>query len=79
MKSSLKKKFEITNFYYLHYFFRLKVFQTKEGIYLSQSKYACDLHCFHMEDYKPTPSHFQLAKLVATYITPKLMPLYTIS
>jgi hypothetical protein len=43
--------------------------QTKEGIFLSQSKYACDLlHPFHMEYCKPTPSPFQSrVKLVATY------------
>eukprot|EP00253_Pinus_taeda_P002105 PITA_02105 len=36
------------------------VLQSKEGIPLSQSKYACDLLChFHMEDYKPSPSPFK--------------------
>ena len=41
--------------------------QTKEGIFLSQSKYACDLHHFHMEDCKPTHSPFQSGvKLSAT-------------
>ena len=34
--------------------------QSKEGISLSQSKYAYDLlHHFHMEYCKPTPSPFQ--------------------
>eukprot|EP00253_Pinus_taeda_P013989 PITA_13989 len=38
----------------------LTVLQTKEGISLSQSKYACDiLRHFHMEDCKPAPSPFQ--------------------
>eukprot|EP00253_Pinus_taeda_P010754 PITA_10754 len=38
----------------------LTVLQSKEGISLSQSKYACDiLRHFHMEDCKPTPSPFQ--------------------
>jgi hypothetical protein len=58
----------------LHYFLGLQVLQTKEGIFLSQSKYACDLlHHFHMEDSKPTPSPFQSGvKLVATCTSPKV-------
>ena len=42
--------------------------QTKEGIFLSQSMYTCDLlRRFHMEDCKPTPSPFQSrVKLSAT-------------
>jgi hypothetical protein len=68
VKTSLKKKFEMTDLGFLHYFLGLQVFQTKEGIFLSQSKYACDLlRRFHMEDCKPTPSPFQSGvKLVAT-------------
>jgi hypothetical protein len=59
VKTILKKKFEMTYLGFLHYFLGLQVFQTNEGIFLSQSKYACDLlHCFHMGDYKPTPSPF---------------------
>ena len=59
VKSSLKKKFEMTDLGHLHYFLGLQVLQSKEAISLSQSKYACDLLChFHMEDYKPTPSPF---------------------
>eukprot|EP00253_Pinus_taeda_P028258 PITA_28258 len=44
------------------------VLQTKEGISLSQSKYACDLQRhFHMENCKPAPSPFQSgAKLSVT-------------
>jgi hypothetical protein len=45
VKSNLKKKFEMTDLGHLHYFLGLQVLQTKEGISLSQSKYACDL--FH--------------------------------
>ena len=57
VNSSLKKKFEITKLGHLHYFLGLQVLQSKEGITLSQSKYACDLlHHFHMEDCKPAPS-----------------------
>ena len=45
---------------HLHYFLGLQVLQTKEGVFLSQSKYTCDLlHHFHMEDCKPAPSPFQ--------------------
>ena len=60
VKSSLKKKFDMIDLGYLHYFLALQVMQSKEGIFLSQSKYACDLlHCFHMEYCKLTPSPFQ--------------------
>jgi hypothetical protein len=57
---------------YLHYFLGLQVFQIKEGIFLSQSKYACDLlRRFHIDDSKPTPSLFQYkVKLVATSTSP---------
>ena len=58
VKSSLKQNFEMSDLGHLHYFLGLQVLQTK-GIFLSQSKYACDLlRCFHMEDCKPTPSPF---------------------
>eukprot|EP00253_Pinus_taeda_P006432 PITA_06432 len=60
VKSSLKKKFEMTDLGHLHYFLGLQVLQSKEGISLSQSKYACDiLRHFHMQDCKPAPSPFQ--------------------
>eukprot|EP00253_Pinus_taeda_P017449 PITA_17449 len=60
VKSSLKKKFEMTDLGHLHYFLGLQVLQSKDGISLSQSKYACDiLRHFHMEDCKPAPSPFQ--------------------
>eukprot|EP00253_Pinus_taeda_P035426 PITA_35426 len=60
VKSILKKKFEMTDLGHLHYFLCLQVLQSKEGISLSQSKYACDiLRHFHMEDCKPAPSPFQ--------------------
>eukprot|EP00253_Pinus_taeda_P021151 PITA_21151 len=59
VKSSLKKKFEMTDLGHLHYFLGLQVLQSKEGIFLSQSKYASDLlRFFHMEDCKPGPSPF---------------------
>eukprot|EP00253_Pinus_taeda_P033216 PITA_33216 len=60
VKSSLKKKFEMTDLGHFHYFLGLQVLQSKEGISLSQSKYACDLlRHFHMEYCKPAPSPFQ--------------------
>jgi hypothetical protein len=73
VKSVLKKKFEMTDLGYLHYFLGLQVLQTKEGFFLSQSKYACDLLCcFHMDDSKLAPSPFQFGvKLAATCTTPE--------
>ena len=60
VKSSLKQNFEMSELRHLHYFLGLQVLQNKEGIFLSQSKYACDLlRLFHMEYCKPTPSPFQ--------------------
>ena len=51
VKYSLKQNFEMPDLGHLHYFPGLQVLQTKEGIFLSLSKYACDLLCrFHMED-----------------------------
>jgi hypothetical protein len=69
VKTSLKKKFEMTDLGFFHYFLGLQVLQTNEGIFLSQSKYVCDLLChFHMDDCKPTPSPFQSrVKLTTTY------------
>jgi hypothetical protein len=69
VKSNLKKKFEMTSLCYLHYFLGLQVLKSKEGIFLFQSKYACDiLHHFHVEYSKPSPSPFQTrVKLVATF------------
>jgi hypothetical protein len=68
VKTSLKKKFEITDLGFLHYFLGLEVLQTNEGIFLSQYKYSCDLfHRFHMHDCKLAPSPFQSGfKLVST-------------
>ena len=54
VKSSLKQNFEMLD---LGHLLGLQVLQTKEGIFLSHSKYTCDLlRHFHMEDCKPTPS-----------------------
>ena len=74
VKTSLKKTFEMVDLGYLHYFIGLQVLQTKEEIFISQSKYACDLlHCFHMEDSKLAPSPFQpRVKLIATCTTLKV-------
>jgi hypothetical protein len=69
-KTILKKKFEMTDLGSLHYFLGIQVFQTNEGIFLSQSMYASELlRHFHMEDYKPTPSPFQSGVNLATTCT----------
>ena len=59
---------------HLHYFLGLQVLQKKEGIFLSQSKYACDLlRRLHMEYCKPTPSPFQSGvKLSTTCTSPEV-------
>ena len=60
VKSNLKYKFELIDLGHLHYFLGLQVLQTKEGIFISQSKHAYDiLHLFHMEYCKLAPSPFQ--------------------
>jgi hypothetical protein len=59
VKTILKKKLAMTHLGFFQYFLGLQVLQTNEGIFLSQSKYSCDLlHRFHMDDCKPTPSPF---------------------
>ena len=74
VKSSLKNQFEITDLGHLHYFLGLQVLQSKEGISLSQSKYACDLLChFHMENCKPTPSPFHFG---VNYVCFKVYNIY---
>jgi hypothetical protein len=79
VKSILKKKFEMTNLGYLHYFLGLQLLQAKERISLSQPKYACDfLQNFHMEDCKPSPSPFQSgSNLLPHVLHPKKLPLCT--
>eukprot|EP00253_Pinus_taeda_P016179 PITA_16179 len=74
VKSSLKKKFEMTNLGHLHYFLGLQVLQSKEGIFLFQSKYACDIiRHFHVEDCKTAPSPFQSGvKLSVTCTSPEV-------
>jgi hypothetical protein len=82
VKTSLKKKFEMTDLGFLHYFLGLQVLQTNEGIFLSQSNYSCDLvRHFHMDDCKPTHSPFYSG--AQAFLPPvlilKLMPPYTVS
>jgi hypothetical protein len=74
VKTILKKKFEMTDLGFLFYLLGLHVLKTNEGIFISLSKYACDLlHHFHMEDCKPAPSPFQSGvKLVSTCTSPKV-------
>jgi hypothetical protein len=73
-KTNLKKKFEMTDLGFLHYFLGLQVLKTNEGIFLSQSKYACDLlHRFHMDNCKQTSSPFQSGvKLTSTCTSPEV-------
>jgi hypothetical protein len=74
VKTILKKKFEMIGLDFLHYLLGLQVLQTNEGIFLSQSKYACDLlRHFHMDDCKPTPSPFQSGvNFTATCTSPEV-------
>eukprot|EP00253_Pinus_taeda_P009330 PITA_09330 len=74
VKSSLKKNFEMTELGHLHYFLGLQVLQSKDSIFLSQSKYACDLlRFFHMEYCKLAPSPFQSGvKLSVTCTSPEV-------
>ena len=64
----------MTDLGHLYYFLGLQVLQSKEGIILSYSKYACDLlHHFHMEYYKPTLSPFQFGvKISFNCTTPEV-------
>jgi hypothetical protein len=64
----------MTDLEFLHYFLGLQVLKNNEGIFLSQSKYACDLlHRFYMDDCKLAPSPFEsVVKLVSTYTSPKV-------
>jgi hypothetical protein len=64
----------MTDLGFLHYFLALQVLQTYEGIFLSQSKYACELlRHFHMDDCKPTRSPFHSrVKLTATCTSPQV-------
>jgi hypothetical protein len=74
VKTILKKKFEMIELGFFHYFLGLQVLQTNEGIFLSPSKYACDLFfLFHMDDCKPTPSPFQFGvNLTSTCTSPEV-------
>eukprot|EP00253_Pinus_taeda_P026293 PITA_26293 len=64
----------MTELGHLHYFLGLQVLQSKEGISLSQSKYAYDLlHHFHMEYCKSAPSPFHFgAKISVTCPSPEV-------
>ena len=71
VKSSLKKNFEMSNLGHLHYFLGLQVLQTKEGIFLSQSKYACDLlRRFHMKYCKPAPGSLPIWSQTFCHLLP---------
>jgi hypothetical protein len=63
----------MTDLGYLHYFLGLQVLQSKERIFISQSKHVCDLFYFHMEDSKPTPYPFLYGvKPIVTCTTPEV-------
>ena len=71
VKYSLKKKFDITDLGYLHYFLGLQVLQSNEGIPLSQSKYAYDLlYCIHMEDLNHPLLPFNLESSFLSHVLP---------
>ena len=74
VKSSLKKNFQMSDLGHLHYFLGLQVLRTKERIFLSQYKYACDLlRHFHMEYCKLTHYPFQYGvKIYATCTSPEV-------
>eukprot|EP00253_Pinus_taeda_P008301 PITA_08301 len=81
VKSSLKKKFEMTDLGHLHYFLGLQVLQSKEGISLSQSKYACDiLRHFHMKNVIQSLLPFSLeSNFQSLVLLLKLMLPYTVN
>jgi hypothetical protein len=59
VKTIRKKKFEMKDLGFLHYFLGLQVLQTNDEIFLSQSMYTCEIiHLFHMDDCKPSPYPF---------------------
>jgi hypothetical protein len=74
VKTNIKKKFEMTDLGFLHYFLGLQVLQTNEGTFLSQYKHACDLlYLFHVDDCKLSLSPFQSeVKLTATCTSPEV-------
>jgi hypothetical protein len=74
VKTNIKKKFEMIDLGFFHYFVGLQVLQNNEVFFLSQSKYSCDLlRRFHMDDYKPAYSPFQSGvNLVSTCTSPKV-------
>jgi hypothetical protein len=74
VKTILKKKFEMKDLGFLHYFLGLQVLQTKERNSISHSKYACDpLNRFHMDDFKLARSPFKSrVKLVTTCTSPEV-------
>ena len=60
LKENLKNEFEMTDLGLLQYFLGLQIWHMDDGIFLSQPKYASDLHaCFNMSDCKASPSPFQ--------------------
>ena len=55
VNTDLGKAFEMTDLVLLHYCLGIEVWQNKDGIFISQTKYAKELlKTFRMEDCKPT-------------------------
>eukprot|EP00253_Pinus_taeda_P026348 PITA_26348 len=79
VKSSLKKKFEMTDLGHLHYFLGLQVLQSKEGIFLSNPRnilylthtrpdlsFVVGLVARFMQN--PRESHWKVAKRILRYV-----------
>jgi len=55
--SVMKNEFEMTNLGFMRYFFSIEVYQSKVGIFISQSKYAHEiLKRFNMTNSKEAPT-----------------------
>jgi hypothetical protein len=81
VKTNLKKKFEMTNLGYLHYFLSLQVLQTKEGIFLSSLSMLVTFFVaftWKIQNHPLLPSNLE-SNLLPPVLLPKLMPLCTVN
>jgi len=61
LKSQMMNEFELSDMGLLHYFLGLEVYQTEDGIFISQRKYASDLfNKFGMSNCKPATTPMNL-------------------